>query len=64
MNINELRLRLPLAGFLRWPLFLVALGSGACPAEHQGFVPKGDAWSDWFVPVKPRVIGTSNEVQR
>lgn len=64
MNINELRLRLPLAGFLRWLLFLVALGSDACPAEHQGFVPKGDAWSDWFVPGKPQVIETGIEIER
>jgi hypothetical protein len=64
MNIDELRLRLPLAGFLRWLLFALALESGACPAEPQGFVPKDEARSDWLVSGKPRVIEMGIEVDR
>lgn len=55
-----------------WCFPLIALLSGwfvafsglASAETGSGFIPKGNTWSDWFVPGNPRVIETGIEVER
>lgn len=45
-------------------LLALAMKCVACVAGEQGFVPKGDAWSDWFTPGNPRIMDTGIEIER